>query len=176
MIEVIEGDIFETECKVIAHQVNCMGVMGSGLAKEIKNRWENVFTEYLRAIQTLDHNCLGGCLVVGVGPDKYVANLFGQYYYRGYFKDPDSYMCQSPEKRPEMNENGEAIRFTNYEALFLSLNRLKNEMLKYKVDSVSFPWHLGSDRGGGNWEIIMTMIEEVFKGTGIKVEIRKKGN
>lgn len=176
MIEIIEGDIFDTECKVIAHQVNCMGVMGSGLAREIKNRWSNVFFEYLETIKRLDHSCLGGCLIVEAEPGRYIANLFGQYYYKGFFDDPELYMRQSPEKRPEINEQGKAIRFTNYEALYNSISRLKTEMIKYKVDSVSFPWRLGSDRGGGNWEIIMTMIEEVFKDTGIRVEIRKKGN
>ena len=175
MLEIISGDIFETNCKVIAHQVNCIGVMGSGLAKEIKNRWSNVFFEYLEVIKDMDHNCLGGCLIVKVEPEKYVANLFGQYYYNGYFKDLRLYLQQPPERRPYISENGEIIRFTNYEALYLSLSRLKSEMIKHKVDSVSFPWGLGSNRGGGNWEIVKAMIEDIFKDE-IRVEIRKKGN
>ena len=175
MIEIIEGDIFETDCRVIAHQVNCIGVMGSGLAREIKNRWSDVFFKYLESIKTMDHNCLGGCLIVDVDSGKSIANLFGQYYYKGYFNDVDDYFRQSPERRPGVNENGE-LRFTNYEALFSSLSLLREKMLKYEVDSVSFPYKLGSDRGGGNWEIVKTMIEEIFKNTNIRVEIRKKGN
>ena len=171
---IVTGDIFNTDCKVIAHQVNCVGVMGSGLAREIKNRWNDVFIQYLETIKSLDHNCLGGCLIVEVEPGrKYVANLFGQYYYNGYFSNIEDYLRQPVERRPTIiNKN--KIRFTNYEALFNSISQLKNEMLKHKVDSVSFPWKLGSDRGGGDWDVIKTMIEVIFKDTNICVEIRKK--
>lgn len=32
------GDILHTEADVICHQVNCKGVMGAGLAKQIRNQ------------------------------------------------------------------------------------------------------------------------------------------
>lgn len=167
----IEGNLLETECTVIAHQVNCMGVMGSGIAKQIKERWDNVFFEYLKIIQNLDHNCLGHCLIVGVEEGKYVANLFGQYYYNGYFKDPGIYMNQEPWKRPDLQEN--PPRFTNYEALYRSMGELRDEMVKYKIPDIAFPYNLGACRGGGNWSIIRGMIEELWRETDIMVEIRK---
>ena len=173
MIKEVIGDILETECKVIAHQVNCVGVMGSGVARCIKNKWPEIFTGYLDTIRSLDHECLGGCLILEAAPGKYVANLFGQYFYNGYYKNTEDYYKHPYYKRPGIDSSGK-LRFTNYEALFTSLNTLKSEMEKYKVDSVSFPYKIGSDRGGGNWEIVKTMISEIFKDTNIIVEIRKK--
>ena len=172
MKEVI-GDLLETNCKVIAHQVNCIGVMGSGVAKCIKNRWPEVFTGYLNTIHTLDHECLGGCLILEAEPGKYIANLFGQYFYNGYYKNKEDYYKHPYYKRPDTNLSGD-LRFTNYEALFSSLNYLRTRMIENKVDSVSFPYKLGSDRGGGNWNIVKIMISEIFKDTDIIVEIRKK--
>ena len=169
----IQGNLLDSPCIVLAHQVNCIGVMGSGVARAIKDKWIDVFLEYLKGIKALDHNCLGGCQIVQAEEGKYVANIFGQYYYSGYFKDPAEYMRQEVWKRPEINENGEILRFTNYEALYTGLKRLKDEMVKYNIPSVAFPWGLGSVRGGGNWEIIRKMIEETFKETEIEIEIRK---
>lgn len=172
-IKIIEGDLLETTCIVIAHQVNCMGVMGSGVARGIKEKWIDVYLKYLEGVKSLDHNCLGGCLIVQAEENKYVANLFGQYYYNGFFNNPQDYMKQDFWKRPEFDDNGKTVRFTNYEALYNSLVQLKNEMTKNNVPSVAFPYGLGSARGGGDWNIIETMIKSVFQNTGIYIELRK---
>ena len=42
MIEYIKGDIFDLDVEAIVNPVNCVGVMGAGLAKEFKIRyWDN---------------------------------------------------------------------------------------------------------------------------------------
>ena len=41
------GDILHTEADVICHQVNCKGVMGAGLAKQIRNQIPIKFTIFL---------------------------------------------------------------------------------------------------------------------------------
>lgn len=38
MIYEIKGDLLKAEETFIAHQVNCKGVMGAGVAKQIKNK------------------------------------------------------------------------------------------------------------------------------------------
>ena len=48
MIEYIKGDIRDTDCKVIAHGVNCQGVMGSGVAKALYEKWPEVKKSYLK--------------------------------------------------------------------------------------------------------------------------------
>lgn len=41
MIEVLHKNIFETKCKCLVNPVNSIGVMGAGLAKELKTRFPN---------------------------------------------------------------------------------------------------------------------------------------
>ena len=46
MIEIIEGNLFDTDAKFICHQVNCMGKMGSGVALQVRQRFPHVYEEY----------------------------------------------------------------------------------------------------------------------------------
>ena len=39
MIKIFEGDLLESGANFICHQVNCQGVMGSGVAKQIKEQF-----------------------------------------------------------------------------------------------------------------------------------------
>ncbi|WP_411668007.1 hypothetical protein [Bacillus subtilis] len=39
MIKIIQGDLLEAKENIIAHQVNCKGVMGSGIALQIKKKY-----------------------------------------------------------------------------------------------------------------------------------------
>ena len=46
MIKVVYGDLMQATEDIIVHQVNCKGVMGSGVAKQIKANFPEVFNEY----------------------------------------------------------------------------------------------------------------------------------
>ena len=46
MIEFVKGDIFESHCFAAVNPVNCVGVMGAGLAKQFKERYPQMFKEY----------------------------------------------------------------------------------------------------------------------------------
>ena len=39
-------DIFKTECEVIVNTVNCIGVMGKGIALQVKTKYPEVFKRY----------------------------------------------------------------------------------------------------------------------------------
>lgn len=45
-MKIIYGDILDITEGIICQQVNCMGVMGSGLAKQIKYKYPRVYYEY----------------------------------------------------------------------------------------------------------------------------------
>jgi len=169
----ILGSIFDVGAQVIVHQVNCMGVMGSGIAKQVRDRFPSVFLAYHHAVKTLDHNCLGGCLVVEAkeNPGLRIGNLFGQYYCRG-FKEDDLYLVDEFWKQPELSKQGEATRFTNYEAFWRGLVRLKEELREDEI-KIAFPYKIGSDRGGADWEVIQSMIKSVFKDTNKEIIICK---
>lgn len=49
MLKVIEGDILTVTHGIIAHQCNCRGVMGAGLALQVRNKYSKVYSEYIDA-------------------------------------------------------------------------------------------------------------------------------
>jgi len=42
MIELTSGDILKDEAEAIVNTVNCVGVMGRGIALQFKNAWPEV--------------------------------------------------------------------------------------------------------------------------------------
>jgi len=77
MIKIINGNILNATEDIICHQVNCKKVMGAGLAKQIRNKYPEVFEEYKWLLDGFG-NQLGHCQLVLCHDGKTVANLFGQ--------------------------------------------------------------------------------------------------
>ena len=55
-IPIINGDIFESDADAILHQVNCQGKMGSGVARQVKERYPFVYELYKQACDN-DKKC-----------------------------------------------------------------------------------------------------------------------
>ena len=47
LIEYVSGDFFEYDADIRINTVNCVGVMGAGVALEFKNRYPEMFKEYV---------------------------------------------------------------------------------------------------------------------------------
>ena len=48
MIKVLIGNLFESKAQTIVNAVNCVGVMGKGIALEFKKRFPDMFRDYER--------------------------------------------------------------------------------------------------------------------------------
>jgi O-acetyl-ADP-ribose deacetylase (regulator of RNase III) len=46
MIHYVKGNLLDSNCDYICHQVNCQGVMGSGIARQIRERYPVVYLYY----------------------------------------------------------------------------------------------------------------------------------
>jgi len=46
MMKVLTGNIFDSECQTIVNAVNCVGVMGKGIALEFKKKYPDMFLDY----------------------------------------------------------------------------------------------------------------------------------
>jgi len=156
ILKLYEGDLLRSDANIIAHQTNCKGIMGNGVAKQIRHKWSHInikYREYCEPYNDSTHLLLGDCQLVSRTNEhdyKYVANLFGQ------------------------DNISSSNRMTNYEAIFKALTKLKEEMEDSEfVKSVAFPYKMSSDLGGASWSIIFTMICEVFASTDLEVEIVK---
>ena len=48
MVKVLVGSIFDSRCQTLVNTVNCVGVMGKGLALEFKRRFPEMYEDYTR--------------------------------------------------------------------------------------------------------------------------------
>ena len=143
-----DGNLLDAQTDVIAHQVNCQGVMSSGVAKQIRDKWPDVFDQYDYYVRMYEKDCLGTCQLIQINESQFVANLFGQRYY-----------------------GRENLRYTSYDGIYDALVKLKVHMNTRGCKSIAFPYKMSSDRGGADWNIILAMIESIFKNTDITIEI-----
>ena len=90
LMEYIKKDITTVTMGVIAHGCNCQGVMGSGVAKAIRDKWPGAYEAYKR--MPIGRTMLGTAQVVNVDDQDqlFIANCFTQIFYgkNGRFADP----------------------------------------------------------------------------------------
>ena len=48
MVKVLQGNLFETKMQTIVNTVNCVGVMGKGIALEAKKQFPDMYKDYIR--------------------------------------------------------------------------------------------------------------------------------
>ena len=86
MIYNMVGDLLKQDkVDIICHQTNCKGVMGAGIAFQIKRTYPEVFKKYKEFCDEYENILLGRTLFVNCNDGKVVANLFGQDGYgRGF--------------------------------------------------------------------------------------------
>lgn len=136
MIYEIRGDLLQAKQKIIAHQVNCKGVMGSGVAKQIKDKYPIAYKKYKVFCRAEGADVLMGRAIPVYDNNKYIFNLFAQEEY-----------------------GRDGRRYTSYDALFncfSELNRLA------RGESVAIPKNIGCGLGGGDWDIVHKIIEKTM--------------
>lgn len=147
----IRGDILhvfpeENKTAIICHQVNCLGVMGAGLAKQIAIRWPEVETSYKQFVRNTEapYVLLGTAQVVETSiKNLYVANLFGQKEVRKF--------------------PGE--KATDYGAVAKSLADLWNQLVHIahrQGYDIYFPYGIGCGLGGGDVTVVHELIAGFF--------------
>jgi O-acetyl-ADP-ribose deacetylase (regulator of RNase III) len=148
MIEIIHGDLLQSDCTVIGHQTNCLSTMGSGIAKQIAA----MYPEAARADKQYPEqpkNRLGKCsYAVCSRPDGetvVIFNLYGQY---DYGRQP-------------------ARVYTNYDALRSALNQMMLTIAEMEKSGelttvkIGLPYRIGAGLAKGDWNTIEKIIQEV---------------
>lgn len=145
------GNVFNTSDSCIIHGVNCLGVMGAGIALQIRNRFPKVFQEYSEYVKQCNLrgiSLIGRAQFVEVGIGNYIVNAFTQ-------------------EKTAKNIGDVAI---SYSAILNSLMLTAQGCVERGIKSVSMP-RIGSDLGGGDWGIVRSIINAVFESVGIEVTV-----
>lgn len=146
-MKIINKDITTIDRGVILHQVNCQGAMNSGVAKAIREKWPTVYERYTNYFEDCkfagswcwdSSEMLGKLQFVQVAEELFIGNVFAQNRY-GYDKK----------------------RYTSYGAWEKAIP----EIVKFfngqeYIYPIYAPYMIGCDRGGGNWNVVSTIIEE----------------
>lgn len=138
MVKIVNGDLLNAIENIIGHQVNCQGVMGSGVAKALRDTYPNLYPSYKQFCDRYNpHDLLGRCHIVKTGSNS-TANLFGQ-----------------------LNFGRQNVRYTDYDALKSSLIELKSFARKQGY-TIALPFNIGCGLANGDWSIVVQIIDEVF--------------
>lgn len=138
MIEYRKGDLLDVTSGVIAHGVNCQGVMGSGVAKAIREKYPKAYISYRKMCyaQEDSYKLLGEVLYVEVAKNLAIANCFTQDFY------------------------GTNKRHVNYEAVAKCFSELHDQVAGF--DQLNIP-KIGAGLGGGDWNVIESIIKSEYK-------------
>jgi O-acetyl-ADP-ribose deacetylase (regulator of RNase III) len=137
MIEYKRGDILHENAEAIINTVNCVGVMGRGIALQFKNAFPENFKAYAKACK--DHEVQPGRMFV---------------FETGQLTNP-RYIINFPTKRHWRDKSQMEDIETGLEALVNAIN-------KYNIRSVAIP-PLGSGLGGLDWSIVKQRIEATLQ-------------
>lgn len=149
MIREIKGDLLESKCDIIAHQVNCKGVMGAGVARQIRDKIlsECQYQTYQKICRRKEADfLLGKNLYFKVG-EQYICNMFAENIPTGKGLD------------------------TNYEALDNCFKKLKREACKKNM-TIAIPGYIGCGLAGGDWKTVYAaIILPLFKNSSVDFTI-----
>ena len=134
MIELASGDILKDESEAIVNTVNCVGVMGRGIALQFKNAWPKNFKAYEAACARKELQP-GRMFIFETGQlttPRYIVNFPTKRHWRG-------------NSRIEDIESG--------------LVALASDIKSRGIRSIAIP-PLGAGLGGLDWDDVRPLIEK----------------
>ncbi len=142
MINYSQSTVFNTSMQTIVNPVNCVGVMGKGLALDFRLRYSKMYEDYTLA-------CKEKKVKVGI-----------PYIYSGYLNQLIlNFPTKSDWKHPskiEWIEKGLIYFVENYQ--------------KENILSIAFP-KLGTDNGGLKWQVVKPLMENYLNKVSIPVTL-----
>jgi O-acetyl-ADP-ribose deacetylase (regulator of RNase III) len=145
MIKYVSGNFFDYDADIRVNTVNCVGVMGAGVALQFKKRFPRMFKEYL-------HECKAGKVKIGE-PHVWQENEM--------FSSGSLIIINFPTKDHWRNPS-------KYEYVEKGLIWLK-EYLKDKVNKTITLPALGCGHGGLKWDKVKAMIIQHLQDSPAKI-------
>ena len=140
MIDYTTGDILQADAEALVNTVNCVGVMGRGIALQFKNTFPGNFEAYAEA-----------CNREEVQPGRMFV------YETGFMHNP-KYIINFPTKRHWRGKS-------RYEDIEAGLRALVEEIRARGIRSIAIP-PLGSGLGGLDWAQVRSRIDAAMRELG----------
>lgn len=136
MINLTKGNILKSDAEALVNTVNCVGVMGKGIAHQFKQKYPDNFTAYNRAckageVETGTMNVFETGMMLG---PKYIINFPTKRHWKG-------------NSKIEYIEDG--------------MTALIEEIERLGITSIAVP-PLGCGNGGLEWSEVHPIIEKAF--------------
>lgn len=135
------GNIFTSTCQTLVNTVNCVGVMGAGIALECRLRWPDMHTRYVELCT--QGKIRPGLLWIHKATDRWILN----------FPTKEHWRLPSRERY-----------------LHLGLQKLAATWSERGITSIALPL-LGADKGGMDPECSLALMQEYLSDLPIPVEI-----
>lgn len=129
MVTYVQGNLFESPAQVLTNTVNCVGVMGKGVALEFKNRYPALFQDY--KIRCDRGEVKAGAPYLWEDDQIQVLNFPTKRHWR------DNSLLQDIED---------------------GLKYLAHNYDKFSIQSIAMP-ALGCGNGGLNWDDVKSLID-----------------
>jgi O-acetyl-ADP-ribose deacetylase (regulator of RNase III) len=146
MVHYVKGDLLESNVDYICHQVNCQGIMGSGIARQIRERWPEVYEVYRKTYMRYEQ--------MGIPPEYKLGNVE-----RVYIDNGERERCVV-NMYSQRAYGYDGRRYTSYDAFAECLNQIN--AFCPDGSTIGFPKNIGCGLGGGNWKVISALIEEIL--------------
>lgn len=134
-VRIINGNIFTSKCQTIVNTINCVGVMGAGIALECRLRYPEMYLKYIKLCDEEKINI--GLLWIYKNTEKWILNF------------PTKKHWKYPSKS---------------EYLHAGLEKFCNTYKEKGIESIAFPL-LGADKGGipqdQSLAIMLTYLEKI---------------
>lgn len=136
MIRLVSGNLLEAQTEAFVNTVNCVGVMGKGIALQFKQAFPDNFKDYSQAC------------------DKGKVRIGKMFVYRTDRMFHPKYIINFPTKRHWKGKS-------RLEDIELGLKDLVRVIKDLNIKSIAVP-PLGSGLGGLNWEEVKSRILDAF--------------
>ena len=154
-VKVVDDNLFTTNAEYISHQVNCQDKMGSGVARQIREKYPTVYQWY-------KVRCSEGAREkerLGVSKSPLLGQV--QMVYKEDYpvgkNDIDSQAICNLFSQDQYGYNRK--QFTDYAAFEKCLLHLRK--LVPAGETIAMPYKIGCGLGNGNWEVVYSLIEKI---------------
>ncbi len=140
-LKIITGNIFTTNCQTIVNTINCVGIMGAGIALECRLRYPDMYEKYIELCNKKQIDI--GMLWIYKSSEKWILNF------------PTKKHWKYPSKR---------------EYLHSGLKKFVSTYKERGIESIAFPL-LGADKGGIPQEESLSIIQHYLEPLDIRIEV-----